>query len=312
MTNIKQVKKSLCGPMMPVITSFTDDLDLDLNTIRDSVRFLIDGGIVTGRGVILGVGAGGDFPMLSVYERKQVARAIVDATNGEAPVLISVQDTNPSVCLELAGYAQEIGAYGIQVSPPSYYKPSARDVMAFFEMFHDAVSISIMVYNTPWLGYDLNFDVLDVLAEMKRVVALKWASTNLHQYTRGLERYADRLAIVDNGGLTTLSHMMGATGYITHLANIWPEHEVALWEQMNLGDYAGAQLEIQRANWRWYDFRIKMAQITSGEANVVKAAFDLTGRRGGPVRPPTRDMLPEHRIELKRLLVEMGVPGVQH
>ena len=106
------------------------------------------------------------------------------------------------------------------------------------------------------------------------------------------------------------SHMMGATGWITHLANIWPEHEVALWEQMDAGDYVGAQAEFQRVNWRWLDFRGKMARLTGGEANVVKAAYDLVGRRGGKVRPPTRDMSPEHRAELKALLQEIGVPGV--
>ena len=111
--------------------------------------------------------------------------------------------------------------------------------------------------------------------------------------------------------LEHLEPLLGATGFITHLANIWPEHEVALWKQMDAGDYAGAQAELQRSNWRWVDFRIKMAGVTGGEANVVKAAYEIIGRRGGPVRPPTRDMSPEHRAELKALLREIGVPNVQ-
>lgn len=312
MTKIKQVKQDLRGPMMPIITSFKDDLSLDLDTIQDNVRFLVEGGIVTGKGAMLGVGAGGDFPMLSVEERKQVARAIVEAAGGKAPVLIGVQDTNPRVCLELAEDAQRVGAYGVQVSPTYYYEPSDADVIAFYQMLNDAVSVPIMVYNTPWLvGYNMSFDVLDALAEMEQVLSLKWASTSVYTYTRGIERYADRFAIVDNFGLTVLAHMLGATGFITHLANIWPEHEVALWEQMDAGDYAGAQVELQRVNWRWLDFRRKMSQITGGEANVVKAAYGLVGRRGGPVRPPTRDMSAEHRAELKALLEEIGVPGVE-
>lgn len=311
MSKIEQVKKVLRGPMMPIITSFKDDLSLDLDTIQDNVRFLVEGGIVTGKGAMLGVGAGGDFPMLSVEERKQVARAIVEAADGKAPVLVGAQDTNPGVSLELAEYACQIGAYGIQLSPPYYYEPSDADVIAFFQAINDAVPIPIMAYNTPWLGYNMSFDVLDALADMEWVLGLKWSDTSNYAYTRGLERYADRLAIVDNAGLTALAHLLGATGFVTHLANLWPQHEVALWEQMDGGDYIGAQAEVQRANWRWYDFRIRMGQITGGESNVLRAAYDLIGRRGGPVRPPTRDMDPEHRAELKVLLKEIGVPGVQ-
>jgi 4-hydroxy-tetrahydrodipicolinate synthase len=312
MPNIEQIKKDLRGPMMPIITSFKDDLSLDLETIQDNVRFLVEGGIVTGQGVMLAVGAGGDFPMMSRHERKDTARAIVEAAEGKAPVLIGVQDTDPRVSIELAEFSREIGAYGIQVSPTYYYEPADEDVIAFYQSINDAAQIPIMVYNTPWLvGYNLSFDMLEALAKMEWIVALKWSHGSVYGYTRGVERFADKLAIVDNYGLAVLSHMLGASGFITHLANIWPEHEVALWKQMDAGDYAGAQAELQRANWRWVDFRIKMAGITGGEANVVKAAYDLIGRRGGPVRPPTRDMSPQHRAELKALLKEIGVPGVQ-
>lgn len=311
MKTIEQVKRVLRGPMMPIITSFNDNLSLDLDTIRDNVRFLVEGGIVTGKGVMLGVGAGGDFPMLSIEERKQVAQTIVNEADGKAPVIIGVQDTNPRVCLELAEYANQIGAYGIQVSPPFYYEPSDTDVIAFYQAINDVVTLPIMVYNTPWLGYNMNFDVLDALADMEWVLSLKWASTSNFAYTRGIQRYADRLAVVDNAGMTALAHLIGATGYITHLANIWPQHEVALWEQMDEGDYAGAQAEMMRVNWPWYNFRVKMGQITGGESNVVKAAYNLIGRQGGPVRPPTRDMSLEDRNELKALLKKIGVPGVK-
>jgi dihydrodipicolinate synthase/N-acetylneuraminate lyase len=312
MPDIEQIKKDLRGPMMPIITCFKDDLSLDLETIQDNVRFLIDGGITTGQGVMLAVGAGGDFPMMTVDERRQTAQAIVEAADGKAPVLIGVQDTDPRVSIELAEFSREIGAYGIQASPTYYYEPADADVIAFYASLNNAAQIPIMVYNTPWLvNYNMSFAVLDALADMEWIVALKWAHPSVYGYTRGVERFADKLAIVDNYGLAVLSHMLGATGFITHLANIWPEHEVALWKQMDAGDYAGAQAELQRVNWRWLDFRAKMAGITGGEANVVKAAYELIGRRGGPVRPPTRDMSVEHRAEFKALLKEIGVPGVQ-
>jgi hypothetical protein len=53
-----------------------------------------------------------------------------------------------------------------------------------------------------------------------------------------------------------------------------------------------------------------MAWLRGDEASVVKAACDLVGRHGSPVRPPTGDMSAEHRAEFKLLLQKIGVPGV--
>ena len=192
MPNIEQIKQDLRGPMMPIITSFKEDLSLDLDTVQENVRFLIDGGIITGKGVMLAVGAGGDFPMLSLEERKKTARAIVEAANGQTPVLVGAQDTDPRVSIEMAEYAREIGAYGIQASPPYYYEPSDADVIAFYRALNDAAQTPIMVYNTPWLvGYNMSFDVLDALANMEWVVALKWEDVETTAYTRGIVRFAD-------------------------------------------------------------------------------------------------------------------------
>ena len=55
--------------------------------IQTNVNYLIEHGIVTGQGVLLAVGAGGDFSMLTLEERKLAAKAIVDAADGRVPVI---------------------------------------------------------------------------------------------------------------------------------------------------------------------------------------------------------------------------------
>ena len=106
--------------MIPIITNLHDDLSIDAEAIQSNVRYVIDRGFVTGKGVLLAVGAGGDFPMLNVQERKDAAKAIVEASAGNIPVVVGAQDTNPQVCIELAQWADEIGAYGIQMAPGYY------------------------------------------------------------------------------------------------------------------------------------------------------------------------------------------------
>ena len=311
--DIVSVKQTLRGPMIPVITNLNEDLSIDHGAIRANVEYVVDRGLVTGKGVLLAVGAGGDFPTLTVEERKAVSRTIVEAAAGRTPVLVGAQDTNPAVMIEMAQFADEVGAYGIQTSPTYYYESSDEDCLRVFQAIHDATqNIAIMAYNTYWEGYNMSLDQIGRLAELPRLLALKWStSAGSGTYLRGLARFANDLAIVDNAGLHVMNRMMGGTGYITHLATIWPEHDLAVWQLLENGEYEAAQQKLTTINYPWGDFRGKMWKRSGSESPVVKAALELCGRPGGPSRMPTRPLHDDERAELRELLVRIGVPDVQ-
>ena len=308
--NIDKVKKKIRGPMIPVITSLNKDLSIDTSAIKEEVNFLIEHGIKEGQGVLLAAGAGGDFNMLSLDERKLVCRTIVEASEDRIPVLVGAQDTNVNNMISMSKYAEDINAYGIQFSTTYYYPPSDEDALNLYQTIHDATkSIAIMAYNTFWHDYNFPFEILDQVAELERVVSLKWSRPdNGIPYMEGVARYSDKLAVVDNGGMHVMNHMLGGTGYITHLATVWPEHDLSVWKLLEAGDYRKAQKKIMAVNWPWLKFRGKMGQRTSGESPPVKAALDLLGRNGGPSRLPSRTLNSDERNDLKELLIQIGVP----
>lgn len=310
--SVAQAKQTLRGPMIPVITNLNDDLSIDHGAIEENVRYVVERGFTNGSGALLAAGAGGDFPMLSIEERKSVAKTIVQAAGGRVPVLVGAQDTNIDVVIAMARHAEEIGAYGIQMSAGYYYESSNEDCVRVFQAVHDATqSIVMMIYNTPWEGYDMSLEQVARLADLPRCLALKWSSgEGVSTYLRGLARFADQLAIVDNQGLAVMNHLLGGTGYITHLATIWPEHDLEVWRLLEAADYQAAQKRITAANWPWQDFRGKLWKRTGGESPVVKAALELRGRPGGPSRLPTRSLDDEERAELRELLQRIGVPEV--
>lgn len=310
--NIADVKQTLRGPMIPVISNLDHDLSVDHGSIRENVRYVVERGIVRGQGVLLAVGAGGDFPMLSLEERKAACRTIVEAADGQTPVLVGAQDTNPNNCVEMARWAEEIGAYGIQMSPTFYYESSDDDCLRLFEAIHNATDrIAIMIYNTYWEGYNMTPDQVARLAELPRCRSLKWSTPQGGgSYIRGVARFEDRMAVVDNQGLQVMTHLLGGTGYITHLATIWPAHDLEVWRLLEAGDYRAAQEKLTAVNWPWGDFRGKMWKRTGAESPVIKAALDLCGRPGGPSRLPTRSLDDTERRELRDLLKRIGVPTV--
>ncbi len=310
--DVAAVKEVLCGPMIPVITNLKDDLSIDVDSIKFNVNYVIEHGIVTGQGVLLAVGAGGDFNMLTLAERQVAAQAIVEAANDRAPVIVGAQDTSVRNMIAMAQFAEGIGAYGIQISTPYYYPPSNEDALAVYNAVHDATSsIAIMAYNTHWHDYDFPFDVLDQLCELERIVSLKWSRPdNGTPYLKGVDRYADRLAIVDNAGMIIMNAMLGGTGFITHLATVWPENDVEIYRKLRAGDWLGAHEQIVRTLWPWREFRGKMSRVTSGEAPPVRAALELVGRPGGPSQLPSRSLNAEERAELRQLLADIGAPVV--
>jgi len=98
---IDEAKQTFRGPMIAVITHLNDDLSIDHAAIRENVTYVIEHGFRRGQGALLGVGAGGDFPLLSLDERKAAARTIVEAAAGRVPVLIGAQDTNVANVIEM-------------------------------------------------------------------------------------------------------------------------------------------------------------------------------------------------------------------
>ncbi len=298
--------------MVPVLTHYHADLSINLDATRASADHLLTAGFKTGAGALLAAGAGGDFPMLSLEERQSVAKAILDVAGETIPVVVGAQDSDPRRIIAMAQFAEDAGAAAIQMAPTYYYRATADDCRRLFEQVHQATSsIGFMIYNTHWEGYDMPLSVVEELAKFPRSVSLKWSSgEGTATYLRGVAKFADEMAVIDNHGLTVMNHMLGGTGYITHLASIWPEHELAVWKLLEQGEYKAAQTKITQANWPWYDFRVKMAGRTGAESPVVAAAMDLCGRYGGPSRPPARALNEDERSELRSVLQTIGVPGL--
>lgn len=300
----------LKGPVAPVLTPFKDDLSLDLAGLERNVANQVNKGMGEESGFLLAVGAGGEFPSLDHAERKRVAETVVRVAKGQVPVFVGVQHTNPMAAIDLAKHARDIGADGIQASPPFYYNPTASDVFDFFKSINDSVDIPIMVYNTYWEGYNITTDLLGKLIEIENIVCIKWSSPSMFEFKKGFRLYRDRVSFIDNSASPLLTSFLGARGFISHEANFWPEHELELYSRIEAGEYTEAQAMIDKLNWPFYNFRVKIGSRKGGESHVIKAAMDLAGLAGGPTRPPTRPLGDEEREELREILQKADLPAL--
>ena len=305
--NVQEAKARFKGSMVSVATPFTEDYELDLGLLRENIRFMVDRGYKTGQGVLLVAAAGGEFPMLTMEDRKQVIAASVEAARGEVPVAASIQFNGTREVVELARSAREAGADLGQLSSPYYYEPSDDDIYRHFKAASET-GLPIMIYNNWWNTLNMRPDMVERLAELPGVVALKWSAPSSGQFTEGLSRFADRLAVIDNEGLQVWSHMMGAVGIITHIGNFWPEYAIAVWDLLEARKYDEATQKLSEFKWGWGKWVGKVVAETEGEGPFIKAAMEEVGLQAGPPRLPAAPVSPELRAELKQLFAEAGVP----
>jgi len=314
---LKEVKAKVRGIALPLLTFYQDNGTVDHGAMTKYVQQMIADGLVEGKGVILAVASGGDFPSLSLAERKATAKTVIEAAGDKVPCFLSVQESHLAEVIELSKYAEEIGYYGIQLSVPYYWTTSPGDAIAWFEAVHNATRrVIISFYDTPWENFDAPLSVLKEAAKLERVRVLKLYTDQApmtFRWTEFMIALRDEYAIIDNTLQPVMNHMLGGTSFITHLASVWPKQQLEMYAKLERGDFVGALAMQENATVPWYDFRIKAGDYTSGEAPPVKAALVMAGRvdKTGPQRLPSRDLTPELLTELRAMLVKIGVPGVK-
>jgi len=312
--NKEKARSRLCGCYVTIPTMFRDDeaLSLDLAAIRRHVRFLIEGGITTAKGVLLSGGAAGDFSTMTLDERVQVVEAVAAEAQGRVPVVMGAQTTSTAELVRLARAAERAGAEYIQVSPPFYFRHSEEDFYEYIVAAAEAADVGIVVYNTYWTSYGVSTAMIDRLAALPNVVGLKWSMPDRGgmEFERVVSQFSGSFSIIDNQMRFVTSHMLGARGIEVHVCNYWPQWGVKMWELLERRHYVEAQEQMVRVAMPFMALWEEMERYTSGDGYLDKLCMELVGIGSSRCRPPTRDVREKFREKARQMLLESGVPGV--
>jgi dihydrodipicolinate synthase/N-acetylneuraminate lyase len=301
--------KRLGGCYLAVPTLFDDQLALNLDGMRRHVEFMLAGGLREGNAVLLVNGAAGEFPTLNLEEREQTAETVVRAADSKIAVIVGAQATGTREACQIARHAQAIGATALQVSAPYYYFLTDDDVVEHFAAVAAAApELAIVVYTTYWLTHRPSLQLLERLAEIPQVAALKWGSPDIVEYQVALLRFAGRLGVIDNQLLPVFNQLMGGSGVNLHPALFWPEWGVKVWGLLESRRWDEAQAEINRLLLPYYQLGGEIGAYTGGEGHIDKAGLELVGLPGGRNRPPTRPLPPIFKERLRQLGQEVGMP----
>jgi 4-hydroxy-tetrahydrodipicolinate synthase len=130
-------------PIMP--TPFLEDGEIDLDSVRKEVNFIISAGA---QGMAWPQLAS-EFYVLSDDERRATAEVIVSEAGGRLPVIIGVQSTNYwKVAISFAKHAESIGADGIISLPPYPANATVEASARYYETLAETVDLPIFIQNT--------------------------------------------------------------------------------------------------------------------------------------------------------------------
>jgi 4-hydroxy-tetrahydrodipicolinate synthase/2-keto-3-deoxy-L-arabinonate dehydratase len=160
--------------LFPVVpTTFTEAGELDLDSQKRCVDFMIDAG---SDGLAILANFSEQF-LLADDEREILTRTILEHVAGRVPVIVTTTHFSTKVCAERSRRAQAMGAAMLMVMPPyhgaTFRVPEAR-IHDFYARLSDAVDIPIMVQDAPAAGTPLSAEFLARMArEIEHVAYFK-------------------------------------------------------------------------------------------------------------------------------------------
>jgi 4-hydroxy-tetrahydrodipicolinate synthase len=266
------------GIYTAIVTPFTEADEFDDPTFRRLIDFQIGAG-VTG---LLVIGGSGEFVSLTPSERQRAIDVAIDQAADRIPIIVGALAPGTREVQETVRYAANAGASAVLVLPSYYIKTSAAGIHEHFARVADTASIPIVAYNnTGRTGITLDVSILERLARIPSIVALKECERDLAVVSAKIKAVGDRIAILsgdDDLGFPTF--LLGSPGGIFMSANLIPAFHRQLFEASVNGRTASAR----KAHFALLP--LIEALYTANHPGPLKDAMVFVGHPVGPARAP--------------------------
>ncbi|WP_277980255.1 dihydrodipicolinate synthase family protein [Sphingomonas phyllosphaerae] len=302
----KRARVGWRGYIPAIVTPFDAELALDTRALGGYLEWLHAEGM---HGLVL-AGTTGEWTSLSPQERKALFDAAGAQMRGKLPLIAGCTWFTPNEVVEFARHAHAAGFDGILVTPPPYIRPREDEILGFYKAVSDASPLPICVYNwPPGTGIDMSVALLERLADLDGVVAIKQSTSNLARFVETFFALSEKVRVfgfsMDEHGLALLQARGGdgTMGAGAVLGRDHPDFYNLLWA----GDVEGARAcgrNDRRVLTDWYTPEL-VGRFGSGPA-ILKAAFAARGMPLGGVRPPLLDVSAEARERIGATLAALG------
>lgn len=271
------------GILVPHITPFDDEEEIDEEALRELVEYFIGEGV---HGLVT-LGSNGEFPYLNREEKERVLKIVVDQANGRVPVIGGTACPSTRETMSLTRKAWDIGVDAVIIAPPYYFKPSPKELYYHYASIIESTDIPLIIYNVPkFTGYNIPIDIIEKLTEeYSQIIGIKDSGGLISRIGELIRLIGDKISILaGTGDLIYPSLVLGAHGAVIAIANVAPRLCVELYNSFREMKYERArriQIKLNHLN----EVLIK----NHNQLSAIKEAMNMMGLNVGF---PRRPMLP--------------------
>lgn len=239
MTSIAQWRGVFAIPPTP----FHDDLQIDFDSLRKTVRFGLDCGV---RGLVASAIAS-ETAYFSDREHRQVIETTLTECNGAVPIVVGISSQSVLQAIDIARFAKEMGADAIMAMPP--VNAGESELRAHYARLAEASPLPIVIQN--WMGAGGTPMPARVLVELVRDYP---ACAIIKEETEAAGQMISQIIALSGGkarvmgaksGLHLIEeHRRGACG--TMVAIEFPEFQVRIWDLLDAGKMEEAEALYQK------------------------------------------------------------------
>jgi dihydrodipicolinate synthase/N-acetylneuraminate lyase len=278
----------LSGIFNITVTPFAADGAIDFPALSEEIQRVVGLGY---DGILIG-GTYGEFPAMSPDERAELFRRSVEFAGGAVPVVLCTAASDTRVSFKLTHLAIDLGGYPMVTAP--YVSEITEDqIVDFFGSIAPIAKGRLVVYNAPGIGITLSARLIERLAQIGGVAALKQGDLSATTIDELANRVGGKIKLFCASDLAFLGPIMaGFDGLSSTNSCAFPELILATYRAVESGD-ARSAIALHRS---WYKFRELARRF--GQPQTVKAAMAHRGWGNGKVRLPLQPLTPTQAAEV--------------
>ena len=304
-------RENMRGIWAAALTPFTSgSLAIDEAAVRRNFRHWIEDLGVEGFFV---AGKQGEFFSMTLEERKRIFEITLEETQGKAGSIMSCSDQNMETVIELARYAEKIGATSIVVHAPVLHFTHRQDetLYQYYKTISEEVGLAIALWSHPDSGYLMSPELCARIAELPNIVAIKY-SVPREMYVRLTEMAGDKIIVSTSSEEEWFDNIVELDWRLYLCSS--PPYLLQTKVDRRMRDYtdlafAGKVAEAKVIRDSLDPVRKALSSTRPPEKPHAHPKYwqELLGQAGGPVRRPMLDLTEAEKAQTRAAFEACGL-----